>query len=368
MKFIFYVIVLLSQAHTAIGMNWLFKKDKLADFKEHIKSRRNDKWALSDEDISGAPVRVQLGLKPEIIDLAISAVDNEKKRFKQLSIADRRNFEFDFYSNNHEKKNICHKTIFQLIDCFQEIELKKIKYATTENGEVNCIKKAFKKLNQILNSVKQNHSLILQYGALVHLKIRMGLLVDQGFYEHKTEKMSLYKLDSIPEDERSNLLSPESEVRKRAEHHRFSSITESNKRNPISKRSSAIFRTILLDENGDLVSNKTLQQTFPDLQIYAEEIKEINDEYKNLTTQDHSPLASLIHIVDNLEISLGLKKPKIVRHSVSPTEVDRLDTPKREELREAAQNSEKKRQQIKEQKKKKYKNPAVFKENPNAKK
>lgn len=368
MKFIFCVIVILSQAHTAIGMNWLFKKrPDLTEFKKHIETRLEEKWALSDDDITKAPARVQLGLKPDLIDDVIETIHSEKQRFENLPDNEKLTFDFkSFYAD--EVQYSSKKTILQLVEYLQEIELRKLKHIDGQTAIIDCFKRTFKKLHQVLNAIKQNHNLLLNYGILIHLKIRLGFLTDRGLSEHRFEKLGLYDLNQISVEQRSELLSPQSDVRKKTDHHRITSLLDSPNPMGLKKRNSAALNTILLDEHKNLVSNKTIQQTFPHLEItsiHEKGVEEINKSYKDFTNTGETPQGALLKIVEKEELSLGYIKPKPVEQTVNFTEADRLDTAKREELKKQADAAENKRKQLEQQSKNGIVNPAYFKENHN---
>lgn len=368
MKYIFFALIFLSQAYSAQAMNWLFKKNPdLEDFKKHIKTRLEENWVLSDDDIAKAPVRVQLGLKPDLIDGVIQTIDSEKERFKNLPHNEKHTFDFKSYHAD-EAQHSSKKTILQLVEYLQEVELRKLKYTKDQTEEINCYEKTFKKLYQVLNAIKQNHNLLLNYGILIHLKIRMGFLTDQGMYEHRLDKQALYDLNQIPEEQRAELLSPQSDIRKKTDHHRITSIIGSPNPKGLKRRNSAAINTILLDEHRNLVSNKTIQQTFPDLEItpiHEKIVEGINQSYKDFINTGETQQGALLKIVEKEEISLGYIVLKPVEHTVNPTEADRLDTAKREELKKQAEDAENKRKQLEEQQKKGIKNPAHFKKNPN---
>lgn len=380
MKQILLALLLIGQFNSLFCMNWFFKKDytvlkkDLADLQVHLLIRKHQDWELDGKNISKAPERVQLGIRA---NEALTALNKEKARFQKMSGADKLNFAHQFSYTKEEskidpfKKTLCdflenlQKILFNIYD--QKAKANPLKELEDKTKlKIKIIKRVNNKLEKVLLNINQNQETFLAHAILVHLKQRKNLLIQQGLYELKSEKISLIRLDTIPEDQRNEIKNPDSEIRKNAEHHRISSIEQSNNSRLIQKRNSKFLKTLLLDKNGELISDKTLQFTFPHLKITDRQqnaINELNLLFKK-KSEDCSPTNGLIEVIDKLELMLGYTKPKKTVNKTSPTEDQRISTEMLKKYKEKAEQEEQKQQQIKEQEKKGIKRPAYFKKNP----
>lgn len=380
MKFIFCVIVILSQAHTAIGMNWLYKRDHtrlkndLADLQSHLLIRKQQGWELDSKSISNAPERVQLGIR---VNDALTALNKEKTRFRKMSEADKLNFAYQFSNTKEEsqidpfKKTLCdflenlQKILFNTYD--QKAKANPLKELTDETKlKIQIIKRVNNKLKKVLLNINQNQENFLAHAILVHLKVRKNLLIQQGLYEHRYSKISLIRLDNIPVEQRNEIKNPNSEIRKNADHHRMSSIEQLNNSRLIQKRNSKFINTLLLDNDGKLISDTTLQFTFPHSKITNRQqnaINQLNLLFKE-KSEDYSPTNGLLEVIDKLELMLGYTKPKKAVNKTSPSEDQRISTNMLKKYKAEAEKKEKQKLQYKKQRAE-GKQPVHFKANPN---